>query len=96
MKPSFDIAEALKLLEVMKQTIPGLLTIQFGTRRSDLFEGHETLHHGVTHALVSTHKDIESLKIYAEHPDHVALVELLVPQFSAEPTVVDFFSEMSS
>jgi len=60
--------------EVLKDQIPGIVDLEWGTNESP-----EGLDHGFTHCFVVTFHDAPARDAYLPHPAHVAFVALLQP-----------------
>ena len=65
--------------------IPGLLDLNMSAKNVTAWEGYQDASRGYSHALVSRHKDAESLHIYADHPVHKALQVRLFKCIAAPP-----------
>ncbi|RNF06772.1 diagnostic antigen [Trypanosoma rangeli] len=77
-------------LNVLREKVPGLLELNFGPAGRNLYPDYVDSSNGYTHCLVSKHLDATHLKVYAEHPDHLALVSLLKTSMTRPPLRVDF------
>lgn len=93
-KNSFDTAEAARLIGIMKTSIPGLLTIQFGPRDPSPIKGYVDRSQGFTHALVSTHADAGALYTYTHHSTHLELVKYIREHAVHPPCCIDMFSKL--
>ena len=60
------IAEHLKNLESLRDLVPGILALHTGKNFTDRAQGF-------THGLLVTFASKETLRAYAEHPQHVAV-----------------------
>ncbi|ESL05660.1 hypothetical protein TRSC58_06682 [Trypanosoma rangeli SC58] len=77
-------------LSVLREKVPGLLELNFGPVGQNLYPNYVDSSNGYTHCLVSKHLDPTHLKVYAEHPDHLTLVNLLKTTMTKPPLRVDF------
>ena len=68
----------------LKNKIQEIQSLEWGT---DV--GPEGLSKGFTHTWILRFKDVASLKVYIDHPDHVAFVKLLKPSLE-DVFVMDF------
>jgi hypothetical protein len=90
---SFVLEEAAEIIKKMKETIPGMLSLEFGAVSKSPFDGYQDVTKDHTHTLVSTHVDGEALKAYHEHPDHLLLVQYCVPRLvEGGLTMTDFYT----
>lgn len=68
------IDEIFKLVEELKDKIPGMLDYSGGPYSSD-----EGINEGYTHGLVMTFADAESRDAYLPHPAHEVVKEAIIP-----------------
>lgn len=87
---TFNQSEAEKFLAVMRGSVPGLLSIEFGPKTVTPFEGYIDRSGAYTHALTSQHKDAAALGVYTSHPDHVVLATYLRSHAVSPPLAIDF------
>jgi hypothetical protein len=81
--PGNSLQEGIETLR--KANIPGLVDLNMSAKNITAWAGYQDASRGYTHALVSRHKDAESLHIYADHPVHKALQARLFKCIAAPP-----------
>ena len=67
-------AQAFATLRALKEKIPTITSFEGGTNVSE-----EGLSDGLTHAFVMTMADRQAVREYLDHPEHVKLVDELLP-----------------
>ena len=68
--PASEIAVALEHVQALKESIPGIISVQAGTNLSGFNKGY-------TYGFVMQFVDAEHLKAYAPHPAHRLVSEEL-------------------
>jgi hypothetical protein len=81
---SEQIAEIEKTFPALQQSIPGVVSIEWGTNNSP-----EGLHKNFTHCFLVTFTDEEARSNYLPHPNHQAFVDILKPLLD-DVFVIDF------
>ncbi len=76
-----EVAEATERLSAMTGQIPGLLSVQVGSDHNRGDAAHDLV-------LVTVHEDQDALRLYADHPVHVAVKDWLASR-TRERAVVD-------
>jgi hypothetical protein len=71
---SENILEIEKKFPLLKQTIPGIISIEWGLNNSP-----EGLNKGFTHCFIVTFANELARSTYLPHPAHQAFVEILKP-----------------
>ena len=79
-----DIAKIETAFVSLKTKIHEIQSLEWGT---DV--GPEGLSKGFTHTWILHFKDVASLKVYIDHPEHVAFVKMLKPSLE-DVFVMDF------
>ncbi|KEG09838.1 diagnostic antigen [Trypanosoma grayi] len=77
-------------LQLMRDTIPGLLEVNFGAAASALYKDYVDCTNGYTHCLVSRHVDAAALHVYAGHPNHMSFAEIMKSLGTKPPIRIDF------
>jgi hypothetical protein len=81
-----QIEEVTQAFKALKNTIPGILSFEYGVNNSP-----ENLNKGFTHVYLLTFKDTAARDQYLPHPEHKKFGELLGKLgVLEEPFVVDF------
>lgn len=60
-------------VEVLSKKIPGVLELMICEKNATPWAGYADAAKDYTHCLVSKHKDVAALKVYAESPEHKAV-----------------------
>ena len=81
---SKQIGEIEKSFPALQQSIPGIVSIEWGTNNSP-----EGLNKNFTHCFIVTFKDEEARSNYLPHPNHQAFVDILKPLLD-DVFVIDF------
>ena len=81
---SEQIGEIEKKFPALKESIPGIISIEWGTNNSP-----EGLNKDFTHCFIVTFIDEEARSNYLPHPNHQAFVDILKPLL-ADVFVIDF------
>ena len=79
-----DIRKVEEAFAALKTKIPQIQSLEWGTNVSG-----ENLDKGFTHMWVVSFADAAAVKIYIDHPDHQAFVQLLKPTLE-DAFVIDF------
>ena len=82
-----DITKVEEAFAALPGKIPEIKAFEWGTNNSP-----ETKDDGFTHCFMVTFDSEEGRKIYLDHPDHLAFVDVLKPVLDA-PRVLDFWAE---
>lgn len=69
-----QIMEIEQKFPALQQTIPGILSIEWGTNNSP-----EDLNKDFTHCFIVTFENDEARTTYLPHPNHQAFVDILKP-----------------
>jgi hypothetical protein len=81
---SEQIGEIEKKFPALQESIPGIVSIEWGTNNSP-----EGLNKDFTHCFIVTFTDEEARSNYLPHPNHQAFVDILKPLL-ADVFVIDF------
>ena len=81
---SEQIGEIEKKFPALQQSIPGVVSIEWGTNNSP-----EGLNKNFTHCFLVTFTDEEARSNYLPHPNHQAFVDILKPLLD-DVFVIDF------
>ncbi len=77
------VAELARALEPLAEVIPGVRSLRVVADGSGIdFHWHATL--------VSEHDSWEALAAYQAHPEHVRVLQNVVPRVSSDKAVVDY------
>jgi len=82
-----DIKKVEKAFHALKQSIPEILTFDWGTNVSK--ENHDK---GFTHCFILTFRSEKDRDAYIEHPDHKAFGKLVGPVLE-DVMVIDFLTQ---
>ena len=81
---SEEIDEIEKNFPALQESIPGIVSIEWGTNNSP-----EGLNKAFTHCFIVTFTDEEARSNYLPHPNHQAFVDILKPLLD-DVFVIDF------
>lgn len=87
---NLDMKKLLNLLDNCRKNIPQLVELQFGKNNPQMYSGKTEKSGGSNYALFSRHLTPEAIRVYQDHPDHVALANYLISMSTREPYVIDF------
>ena len=79
-----QIGEIEKKFPALQQSIPGVVSIEWGTNNSP-----EGLNKGFSHCFIITFESEEARSTYLPHPNHQAFVDILKPLID-DVFVIDF------